>query len=798
MIIYQATKAGFLDDAFKRDIDAVLAESWSRRTGGSVSPGEMRAWKESLQQMAKVLNDEDIPGDSGVAIEYKIPQAAKRIDFILTGLSADQSPNVIIVELKQWSEAKRTDKDGIILARRGGRAGDRPHPSYQAWSYAALLQGFNEAVYDGGMALKPCAYLHNYESDNVIDHAWYAPYIEKAPLFLKGEVERAKLRNFIKQHVKYGDRKNLIVQIENGRIRPSKMLADSLLKMLKGNQEFVLIDDQKLVYETALAAAKAATATDKRVVLVKGGPGTGKSVVAINLLVELTKLGLLCKYVSKNAAPRAVYEVKLKGTKTKTEISNLFSGSGAFTDTEANSFDALVVDEAHRLNEKSGLYGNLGDNQIKEILSAAKCAVVFVDDDQQVTLLDIGHSEEIRRWAAALGASVVELELTSQFRCSGSDGYLAWLDNALAIRPTANETLGAGEFDFRVLDSPQAVHDLITEKNRANNKSRVVAGYCWEWPSKKQRAAFDIEIPEHGYRKRWNVTDGPSPWIIGPGSVEEVGCIHTCQGLELDYVGVILGPDLVVRNGTIVGQPEKRARSDRAIRGCKEELKRDPVAGKARLDRIIKNTYRTLMTRGMKGCYVYCTDSETAEYLKSRLAATQPASAALPSAKVLPFRKLPSGEVKPYVNALPVIDLKFAAGAFGDSQTFDPSDAEWVAAPEGVKAEVGLFIAQVVGESMNRRIPNGAWCLFRVNPAGSKQGKVVVAQHRSIHDVDLGGSYTVKVYESEKKADGEGEWHHERITLKPDTRASGYEPIVIEAEELGSLEIVAEFIRVMG
>jgi hypothetical protein len=193
VIVYQATKGEFLDDSFKRDIEAVITESFARRTGGTVSRNEVRAWKESLQQMAKVLNDEEIPHDSGVAIEYKIPQTSKRVDFILTGMGADQNPNVIIVELKQWSEAQRTDKDGIILARRGGKAGDTegPHPSYQAWSYAALLQGFNEAVYDGGLALKPCAYLHNYESDNVIDHEWYAPYIEKAPLFLKGEPERA-------------------------------------------------------------------------------------------------------------------------------------------------------------------------------------------------------------------------------------------------------------------------------------------------------------------------------------------------------------------------------------------------------------------------------------------------------------------------------------------------------------------------------------------------------------------------------------------------------------------------------
>jgi uncharacterized protein len=343
LIIYQANKTKFLEDSFKRNIEEVITKSYFDRTGGNVAANEIRSWKESLQYMAKVLNDDDIPGDSGVAIEYKIPQTAKRVDFILTGQGADNSANVIIVELKQWSKARSTTKDGVVLTHRGGRGGETegPHPSYQAWSYASLLQGFNEAVYNGGLSLKPCAYLHNYASDNVIDGDFYAPYIAKAPLFLKGDAERERLRGFIKQFVKYGDNANLIFQIENGRIRPSKMLVDSLIGMMKGNEEFILIDDQKVVYENALAIAQTSSTFDKRVLIIKGGPGTGKSVLAINLLVALSKLGLVCKYVSKNAAPRAVYENKLTGLLKKTEISNLFSGSGAFTQSEENCFDVL-------------------------------------------------------------------------------------------------------------------------------------------------------------------------------------------------------------------------------------------------------------------------------------------------------------------------------------------------------------------------------------------------------------------------------------------------------------------------
>ena len=617
MIIYQGTKSGFLHDTDNRDIEDVVSCAYLATTGKYVPDAEIRSWRESLGQMAKVLRDEAMPDDMGVGIEYGIPQTSKRIDFILSGRGPDNRPHLIVVELKQWSSSKLSDKDGIVVAQRGGaHEREGAHPCYQAWSYAALLEGFNEAVHDGDVSLRPCAYLHNYIDDGIISHSHYAPYIEKAPLFLRGDAERERLRDFIKEHVKKGDNAELLYSIENGRIRPSRMLADSLAKMLRGNREFVLVDDQKVVYETALALARAARADRKHVVIIKGGPGTGKSVVAINLLVALTKTGLLTKYVSKNSAPRSVYQQRLNGSLRKVEISNLFSGSGAFTETEPNVFDALVVDEAHRLNKLSGLYGNLGENQVKEVIASAKCTVFFVDDDQMVTLSDIGHSSELTRWAGELGAQVTLLKLSSQFRCNGSDGYLAWLDNLLGIRETANVDFDPEAFDFRVIDSPAELHALIAKKNKKNNKSRMVAGYCWDWPSKKNPDAFDIVIPDHGYAKQWNLDRDGSLWLIAPNSIEEVGCIHTCQGLELDYVGVIIGPDLLARDGELVTAPEHRSKRDRSIRGYKKLMQSEPDATRKRVDRIIRNTYRTLMTRGMKGCYVYCVDPQTQALLK--------------------------------------------------------------------------------------------------------------------------------------------------------------------------------------
>jgi len=614
MLIYQSTKEGFLADNRDRMIEDVVAQGFLERTGRRAGEGEFRSWQGSLPYMAKVLNDPAIPGDVGVAIEYGIPQSGKRIDFLISGRDEGNAANLIIVELKQWSSAKVSDKDGLVIARRGGRAEtEGTHPSYQAWSYASLLRGFNEAAHDPDIGLVPCAYLHNYVDDGAITHESYRTYLDRAPVFLRGEAELRRLREFVRGRLSRGDNGKLLVEIENGRIRPSRALADSLAGMLRGNEEFVLVDDQKVVHEHALAAARGASAGQKRVVIIDGGPGTGKSVIAINLLSRLTDQGQLVKYISRNAAPRRVYESKLSGKFRVSDIRGFFGGPN-FHDVEADTFDTLVVDEAHRLNEKSGFYANLGENQIKELIAASHCSVFFVDDRQMVTLSDIGTCAEIQKWADAAGAKTSRHALRSQFRCAGSDGYVAWLDSALAITEGPVD-FAPGAFDFRVVDSPVEMHRMIEDRN-AGNRARVVAGYCWDWVSKKHPDRADIVIPEHGYERQWNLTADESLWIIAPHSVAQVGCIHTCQGLEVDYVGVIIGPDLLFRDGRLTTDVGGRSRQDRSVRGWKRLAQANPVETAVRLDRIIRNTYRTLMTRGMKGCFVYCTDEQTRDYFR--------------------------------------------------------------------------------------------------------------------------------------------------------------------------------------
>ena len=625
MLVYEGIKSSFIDDVNLGIIADKIRNKYIEVLKRKPNTREFNSWNNSMQYMRGVLSDNEIPNNVGVAIEYNIPPTGCRIDFMMSGYNKKES-NIIIVELKQWDKATEVGQmDGVykVNTYTGGSLRNVNHPSYQAMTYANLIRDYNETVELKDINIVPCAYLHNYyfEDDDTLLSNDYKEYTEKAPLF--GHNDVVKLRNFIKKYISVGDDGDLLYEIDGGRIKPSKMLQDSLNDMLKGNREFYMIDEQKIIYEYAIKnAIDTVSKNNKNVMIVRGGPGTGKSVLAINLLVELNKRGMTCFYVTKNSAPRSVYSAKLRKNYTKTYINHLFQNSGNFVDEEENQLDCLLIDEAHRLNEKSGLYQNKGENQIKEIINAAKFFVFFLDENQKVTLKDIGSEDLIKKFAKESGAGIYIFELSSQFRCNGSDGYLAWLDRVLEIRNTANLDIDGFNYDFRVFDDPNEMRNAIEEKNKKNNKSRIVAGYCWEWPTGKTRKDtnfHEIKIPEKKFEISWNL-EGGEAFAIGANSVHEAGCIHTVQGLEFDYIGVIIGDDLRFENDKVITDYSKRAKTDSSLKGINKIAKEEGVEKAQEIaDIIIKNTYRTLMTRGMKGCYVYCTNKELSSYLKKNI-----------------------------------------------------------------------------------------------------------------------------------------------------------------------------------
>ena len=605
MLAYCSTLGQFIGDVATGNIAQIIESTFRETFGRGTSPAEIRSWQNSLLALCNVLNHPMFPETTGVGVEFQLPKTSKRIDVLLTGFNSKAQREVLIVELKQWATADSTSMDGVVETFVGGSLRHVSHPSYQAWSYAQLLTDFALIVGQEKINVTACAFLHNMADKSELEREHYSIYTERAPIFTG--LEGFAFQQYIVDRIQQGDNGETVRMLEESDVAPSKSLADALRAMIEGNAEFTLLDEQKVTYEQCLKLSE--DLSTKQVMIVDGGPGTGKSVLAINLLSRFTGQGLNARYVTKNAAPRAVYEARLTGHLKKSRISTLFTGSGSFVSTNDNEYDMLIVDEAHRLGLKSGLYRNLGENQIKEIINGSKLSIFFIDELQKIHIHDAGSKAMIRTMANQLGATVTETNLVSQFRCGGSNEFLGWLDTFLydtgKLSPYSEDP---EKFEFRVFDDPAKMHEAIQTKNAQGEKSRMVAGYCWDWVSKKQKHLNDIVLDNGAYAAQWNLTEHGSLWIEREDSISEIGCIHTCQGLEVDYIGVIIGPDLRFENGELVCDVSQRAKTDASIKGIKKMSREDPEKAAALGKELILNTYRTLMTRGMKGCYIYCTD----------------------------------------------------------------------------------------------------------------------------------------------------------------------------------------------
>jgi DUF2075 family protein len=615
VLAYVATKEQFLEDA--HIIEDKVKEAVKEKLGKGVSPNEVTAWRNSLgNAMVNVINSPKIPNDVGIAIEYQINKHNYRVDFIVAGKNEFGQEAIVVIELKQWTNIDFSHLPEHVITFIGKKERPQLHPSYQARSYASLLEMYNQYIYDTPVLIRSCAYLHNSDNKSVVNDSRYEEALRSTPVFFHGE--KNEIVDLIVTNIKFGGGIEILKSVDGSPIKPSIQLADAIAKMLQGKEAFVLIDDQKTVLESIVYATEKSKTGKKQVLIIQGGPGTGKSVIAINALSRLMGQRLNARYVTPNAAPRAVFEVKLRDAFKIGQIKELFSGSASFTDLPLNDYDVLIVDEAHRLKLRTQ-YSKGGDNQIREIIHAARTSVFFIDEGQKVTWKDIGEIGEIEKFAASMDAEVTYLELKSQFRCNGSDGYLDWLDKTLDIREVESDFFSDAEYDFQVFDSAVDLYDFIRKLNKSNNKSRMLAGYCWDWISKKNLDLFDFSKKEFGFDARWNLESRGSAWLIDPGSIDDIGCIHTSQGLELDYVGVIIGPDFQIIDGELTTNPDGRAKTDISLHGFKKELEVDPSSAREKADKIIRNTYKTLMTRGMKGCYIYCTDPEVANYFKSKL-----------------------------------------------------------------------------------------------------------------------------------------------------------------------------------
>ena len=613
MIIYSNSNLAFRQDVESNHIADIIETNFIEKIGHRESPAEKTAWRNSMQYMERVLRNSEIGEDCGVLIEYTIPNTSKRVDFIVTGQNEKKEKNYVLIELKQWETAETTDIPELVHTFVGGGFHDVHHPSYQAENYSRMMGLMNEGIYSNNIDGHPCVYLHNYtkkDPEPLLDSR-YSEGTKLAPIYFIDDYR--KLQDYLKKMVGAGKGMDILYEIEHGRIRPSKALVDCVDSLYAGNDEFVLLDEQVVAFHTICKELE--RINKKKTIIVKGGPGTGKSVISFKVLHKLIDRRLNAKFVAPNEAFREVMVKKLVASKVDraNNIKPLFGGSGTFFGVPLNAYDVLVVDEAHRLKGK-GAYMYRGENQIKDIIHASRLNVFFIDDTQKVVPADIGSVEEIRKAAEAEGSEVVEMELKAQFRCSGAEGFVNWVTHTLQIEDTANfDGWDHKEYDFRIFEDPNEMYEVIRRKNlETHNNARMVAGFAWDWSKDENAAVDDVSIPEKNFNMPWNARKQRALFAVKEDSVNQIGCIHTVQGLEFDYVGVIIGNDLKYDPGKhtlYVDYDEyKDSSGKKGLRGQQQ-----------RLTQYVKQIYKVLMSRGRFGCYVYCRDENLKQYLKSRL-----------------------------------------------------------------------------------------------------------------------------------------------------------------------------------
>lgn len=619
MLLYSSICADFYRDVRSNTIDDIVNAAFRREFGRDAGASEQRSWRNSLPRFRDACEEAGLD-QQGIIIEYQLPQSSNRLDVMVTGATATGVDHATVVELKQWEDCEPSDGEQVVTWVGGGNR-DVLHPSAQTRQYVTYLADGQTVFHEGEdpVAVSGAAYLHNYRyvvGDPLLD-AKFDEVRDAFPIYSKDDA--AQLAEMLARTVGGGSGNRVLERVLASEARPSKKLLEHIGAIFKGQDEYVLLDAQLASFERVMAETRKALEIGTRsTILIRGGPGTGKSVIALNLMCALAREGVNVRHATGSRAFTGSIR-KIVGTRAAQQ----FSFFNQFAVDEPGSIDVLICDEAHRIRTTSvSQYTRKdqrsGKSQIEELLDVAKVGVFFIDDLQVVRPGEIGSADLIIEASDAKRRPRYDFQLSAQFRCAGSDGFIAWITDVLGIEETANPLWSVDDdFDFRILDSPAEVHDRIREKVDDGVTARVMAGFCWPWSDPLVDGTLypDVEIGD--WHMPWNARSDKgrlaagipkeSDWARLPGGVDQVGCVYTAQGFEFDYAGVIFGPDLVWRAGSgWVGQRDQS--HDKQVK----------KSGDGFTD-LVKNVYRVLLSRGMRGCYVHFMDPETRAYWESRM-----------------------------------------------------------------------------------------------------------------------------------------------------------------------------------
>ena len=545
MRLYSGSSQQFVGDTARNQISEKLRESFFHHYRFNPSPGEVKSWRESLRAMAQVLQLGELT-DHGVVLEYQLPLTSKRLDCLVCGRDGEQQDNAVIVELKQWDKCQQSDGENLVSTWVGGAERDVLHPSAQVGQYQRYLADAHTAFYEGPapIRLSSCAYLHNYraEEGDALFADKYRGILDRSPAFTADDVD--PLAAYLDQRLATGEGLDVLERVEQSRYRPSKKLMEHVGNVIQGLPAYVLLDEQQVVYEKVLAIARKGFHDRRKAVLVvRGGPGTGKSVIALNLMSDLLLNDINAQYAT---GSRAFTETLRKIIGARGGIQ--FKYFNSYMEAESNVVDVLICDEAHRIRETSNnrftpKAKRSSRRQVDELLDATQVLVCFVDDKQVVRPNEVGSADLITRAAKERGCKTLDFELQAQFRCAGSDGFVNWVNNTLGISKTANVLWEPSDaFDFRIFGSPQALEEAIRERAAAGHSARMTAGFCWKWSKPNRDGTLVEDVVIGDYRRPWNARSDKgrlakgipkeSLWAHDPNGLEQIGCIYTAQDLN--------------------------------------------------------------------------------------------------------------------------------------------------------------------------------------------------------------------------------------------------------------------------
>lgn len=612
MILYEETIERFSEDVMQNRIADRAAEKYKAHYGRKPGDSEYRSWTNSLAILNNSFHYADLK-DNHILIEYELPYSSQRIDVLLFGKDQKDKENVVILELKQWSNdnVESSESEGNVIVNYGKFRKEQAHPSLQVQGYyfhlKDFLQIFNEK---DAPTLNGLAYTHNYSKleNSILFSENNTEILRGFPVFAKED--STKLARYLKEKLQGGGGQILFERFTGSRIGPTKKLLDHTSEMINKQQIFNLIDEQIAAYNTIIHKVKQITKTkQKSVVIVKGGPGTGKSVIALEVMGELLRQNKKVVHATGSSAFTNTLR-QIVGTRAR----NLFKFFNSFLGVEENEFDVLVLDEAHRIRETSTSRWTPKEKrteepQVDELIRAAKLSIFLLDEHQIVRPNEIGSVDLIKEAAKKFGVKdIPEFELKTQFRCSGSDAYLQWLDHVLDIRDTEITDFDT-KMEFRIFETPEKMMSEIRKRNKERpNSSRIVAGFCWPWSKPNSDGSLINDVKIGDFEMPWEKKDKFWQWATDDSGMEQVGTVYTAQGFEFDYIAVIFGKDLVYRKEQGGWTSNSKESHDTMAKRGNEEFTKH-----------LKNVYRVLMSRAHKGVYIHFMDKETEQYFRSHL-----------------------------------------------------------------------------------------------------------------------------------------------------------------------------------